>query len=63
MVQVVETKDQLTYAVVQHLMAKHFIGVDPLHANCNHQVLISLNRNDETDSEKTDSEKTDDPED
>lgn len=59
MVQVVETNDRLTYAIVQHLLAKHFLGTDPLHLHCNHPSFIFLNRHEEDDS----SEDTDDPSD
>jgi hypothetical protein len=54
MVQVVETNDRLTYAVAQHLLAKHFLRVDPLHLHCNHPSLI---RHEEEDDD------TDDPSD
>lgn len=60
MVQVVETNDQLTYAVVQHLLAKHFLGVDPVHSNCTHRLHFFVETED---SDTDDSEDTDDPED
>lgn len=59
MVQVVETNDTLTYAVAQHLLAKHFLGADPVHSNCNHRLHFFV----ETEDSDTDSEDTDDPED
>ena len=58
-VQVVETNDRLTYAVVQHLLAKHFLGADPVHSNCTHRLHFFV----ETEDSDTDSEDTDDPED
>lgn len=64
MVQVVEIDDQLSYAIVNHLLAKHFLGADPLHLHCNHPSFIFLNRNDEDDEDTDDSsEDTDDPSD
>lgn len=59
MVQVVETNDRLTYAVAQHLLAKHFLGADPLHLHCTHRLHFFV----ETEDSDTDSEDTDDPED
>jgi hypothetical protein len=54
MVQVVETNDRLTYVIVQHLLAKHFLGADPLHLHCNHPSFIFLNRHEEDDEDDTD---------
>lgn len=61
-VQVVETNDRLTYAVAQHLLAKHFLGADPLHLNCNHRLGLFVETED-SDTDTDDSEDTDDPED